>query len=148
MVLDKPELREQKGFLAIDHLTNNVPAGEMERWAEFYKTIFGFTSVRYFDIRGAKTGLTSYALRSPDGSFCIPVNQPKSDSDQIAIRMHGWPASIATSAGKSNVAGHSRPTGWRTVVGRALLSRNCDERFDVGAGAIPGATSSTDRAYS
>jgi len=84
VALDKPELRDQKGFLAVDHLTNNVPAGEMERWAAFYKTIFGFTAVRYFDIRGAKTGLTSYALRSPDGSFCIPINQPKSDNDQIA----------------------------------------------------------------
>ena len=31
-----------------------------------------------------KTGLTSLALRSPDGSFCIPINQPKDDKDQIA----------------------------------------------------------------
>ena len=56
----------------------------MEMWGDFYKKIFGFTTVRYFDIRGAKTGLTSYALRSPDGSFCNPINQPKSDTDQIA----------------------------------------------------------------
>ena len=40
--------------------------------------------MRYFDIQGAKTGLTSFALRSPDGSFCIPINQPKDDKDQIA----------------------------------------------------------------
>ena len=51
---------------------------------DFYKNIFGFTEVRYFDIQGAKTGLTSYALRSPDGSFCIPINQPKNEQDQIA----------------------------------------------------------------
>ncbi|MFD2838711.1 VOC family protein [Azotobacter vinelandii] len=50
----------------------------------FYKEIFGFTEVRYFDIKGVKTGLTSYALRSPDGSFCIPINQPKDDKDQIS----------------------------------------------------------------
>ncbi len=84
VALDNPELRSQKGFLAIDHLTNNVAAGQMALWVAFYTEIFGFTSVRYFDIRGAKTGLTSYALRSPDGSFCIPINQPKSESDQIA----------------------------------------------------------------
>jgi 4-hydroxyphenylpyruvate dioxygenase len=82
--LEQPELRRQKGFLAVDHLTNNVPAGTMQRWADFYKSVFGFTEVRYFDIRGAKTGLTSYALRSPDGSFCIPINEPKSDEDQIS----------------------------------------------------------------
>ena len=78
--IDQPS----KGFLAVDHLTNNVPPGTMERWANFYKNVFGFFEVRYFDIKGMKTGLTSYALRSPDGSFCIPINQPKSDQDQIA----------------------------------------------------------------
>ena len=82
--LDKPELRRSKGFLAIDHLTNNVPAGSMRQCADFYRQVFGFTEVRYFDISGVKTGLTSYALRSPDGSFCIPINEPKSDKDQIA----------------------------------------------------------------
>lgn len=81
---DVPRFAEEKGFLAVDHLTNNVPAGQMQRWADFYKNVFGFTEVRYFDINGLKTGLTSYALRSPDGSFCIPINEPKSDKDQIA----------------------------------------------------------------
>jgi 4-hydroxyphenylpyruvate dioxygenase len=82
--LDRPDWRPEKGFLTIDHLTNNVPAGELQRWADFYKQVFGFTEVRYFDIRGVKTGLISYALRSPDGSFCIPINEPKSDADQIS----------------------------------------------------------------
>ncbi len=63
------------GFRAIDHLTNNVAHGTMGRWSAFYREIFGFTDVRYFDVRGAKTGLTSFALRSPDGSFCIPINE-------------------------------------------------------------------------
>ncbi len=82
--LDQPIVQQDKGFLVVDHLTNNVPIGGREQWASFYKDIFGFTEVRYFDIQGAKTGLTSYALRSPDGSFCIPINQPKDDKDQIA----------------------------------------------------------------
>ena len=82
--LAQPDVRPDKGFLVVDHLTNNVPLGTMGRWADFYKQVFGFTEVRYFDIRGAKTGLLSYALRSPDGSFCIPINEPKSDKDQIA----------------------------------------------------------------
>lgn len=79
-----PLIQPDKGFLAVDHLTNNVHPGTMEQWADFYKGVFGFYEVRYFDIKGMKTGLTSYALRSPDGSFCIPINQPKSDKDQIA----------------------------------------------------------------
>ncbi|HEY8269359.1 MAG TPA: VOC family protein, partial [Pseudobdellovibrionaceae bacterium] len=49
----------------------------------FYKSIFGFEEVRYFDIRGAKTGLTSYALRSPCGKFCIPINEASESKSQI-----------------------------------------------------------------
>ncbi|MFO0737232.1 MAG: 4-hydroxyphenylpyruvate dioxygenase [Labilithrix sp.] len=81
--LDEPDRVEPKGFLAIDHLTNNVEKGTMQRWASFYKDVFGFTEVRYFDIRGMKTGLTSYALRSPCGTFCIPINEADEAKSQI-----------------------------------------------------------------
>lgn len=77
--LNKPDL----GFTAIDHLTNNVLKGTMETWSNFYKEIFGFTEVRYFDIKGVKTGLTSYALRSPCGKFCIPINEGNEEKSQI-----------------------------------------------------------------
>ncbi|GLS84393.1 4-hydroxyphenylpyruvate dioxygenase [Paraferrimonas haliotis] len=77
--LAEPLLVQEKGFMEVDHLTNNVYKGTMAHWADFYKNIFGFTEVRYFDINGAKTGLQSYALRSPDGSFCIPINEGKDD---------------------------------------------------------------------
>lgn len=72
-----------KGFTRIDHLTNNVPRGTMQEWAAFYREVFGFTDVRYFDIRGVKTGLTSFALRSPCGSFCIPINEGTEEASQI-----------------------------------------------------------------
>lgn len=81
--LEKPDIVEALGFEFIDHLTNNVEQGTMEKWSNFYKDVFGFYEVRYFDIRGAKTGLTSYALRSPDGSFCIPINEGTEAKSQI-----------------------------------------------------------------
>jgi 4-hydroxyphenylpyruvate dioxygenase len=81
--LAAPELVPSKGFTTIDHLTNNVPRGELERWASFYRGVFGFTDVRYFDIRGARTGLTSFALRSPCGTFCIPINEGTDKHSQI-----------------------------------------------------------------
>lgn len=81
--LFKPDLVAPKGFVSIDHLTNNVPFGAMKKWTEFYKNIFGFTEVRYFDIRGVKTGLQSYALRSPCGKFCIPINEADETESQI-----------------------------------------------------------------
>lgn len=81
--LQDPTIVPEKGFLAIDHLTNNVFKGTMQEWATFYKTVFGFEEVRYFDIRGQKTGLTSYALRSPGGHFCIPINEADEAKSQI-----------------------------------------------------------------
>ena len=81
--MESPELVEEKGFLRVDHLTNNVYKGTMAYWADFYKNIFGFTEVRYFDIKGQKTGLTSFALRSPDGSFSIPINEGNESKSQI-----------------------------------------------------------------
>lgn len=78
-----PQRVADKGFITIDHLTNNVEKGTMAKWSEFYKNVFGFTEVRYFDIRGVKTGLTSYALKSPCGSFCIPINEATDKGSQI-----------------------------------------------------------------
>lgn len=81
------------GFTRIDHLTNNVEKGTMHQWADFYKNVFGFTEVRYFDIKGQQTALLSYALRSPDGSFCIPINEGKGDErnqiDEFLREYHG-----------------------------------------------------------
>ncbi|MFT3713313.1 MAG: 4-hydroxyphenylpyruvate dioxygenase [Archangium sp.] len=81
--LESPERVPSKGFSAIDHLTNNVEKGTMQKWAGFYKEVFGFEEIRYFDIRGVKTGLTSYALRSPCGKFCIPINEADEKKSQI-----------------------------------------------------------------
>lgn len=81
--LKQPEIHESKGFALVDHLTNNVYKGQLEPLAKFYKEVFGFTEVRYFDINGVKTGLLSYALRSPCGSFCIPINEAKDPKSQI-----------------------------------------------------------------
>lgn len=78
-----PELVKGKGFALMDHLTNNVYQGELKPLADFYKNVFGFEEVRYFDIRGQKTGLLSYALRSPCGSFCIPINEGTESKSQI-----------------------------------------------------------------
>lgn len=81
--LEKFESGNNFGFTKIDHLTNNVTKGTMNYWSKFYKDIFEFEEVRYFDIRGAQTGLTSYALRSPCGQFCIPINEGSESKSQI-----------------------------------------------------------------
>jgi len=81
--LATPDRVPARGFTRIDHLTNNVPRGELSRWSRFYQDVFGFTEVRYFDIRGVMTGLQSHALRSPCGTFCIPINEGTGTGSQI-----------------------------------------------------------------
>ena len=69
----------------IDHLTHNAPYGEMDKWAEFYRRVFGFKETRYFDIKGEKTGLNSRVVQLENNSVIIPINQPKQEGgkDQI-----------------------------------------------------------------
>ncbi len=71
------------GLAYVDHLTHNVYVGRMDVWAEFYQKLFNFREIRYFDIRGKKTGLTSRALTSPCGKIRIPINEPSDQKSQI-----------------------------------------------------------------
>jgi 4-hydroxyphenylpyruvate dioxygenase len=63
------------GFKVIDHLTHNVYRGRMDYWAKFYESFFNFREIRYFDIKGEYTGLTSRAMTAPDGLIRIPLNE-------------------------------------------------------------------------
>jgi 4-hydroxyphenylpyruvate dioxygenase len=63
------------GFNIIDHLTHNVYGGRMAHWADWYTRIFNFREIRFFDIKGEYTGLTSRAMTAPDGKIRIPLNE-------------------------------------------------------------------------
>lgn len=73
---------EGLGLKYIDHLTNNVYHGNMAKWSKFYKDIFGFRVLKYFDISGKKTGLVSNAMGND--IIAVPINEDKSDKGQIA----------------------------------------------------------------
>lgn len=66
------------GLKLIDHLTHNVYRGRMAYWADFYTRLFNFREIRYFDIKGEYTGLTSKAMTAPDGLIRIPLNEESS----------------------------------------------------------------------
>ncbi len=63
------------GFTVVDHMTHNVYRGRMAYWAQFYERLFNFREIRYFDIEGEYTGLTSKAMTAPDGKIRIPLNE-------------------------------------------------------------------------
>jgi 4-hydroxyphenylpyruvate dioxygenase len=72
------------GLKVVDHLTHNVYRGRMSFWADFYARLFNFREIRYFDIQGEYTGLTSKAMTAPDGRIRIPLNEEsKKGSGQI-----------------------------------------------------------------
>jgi 4-hydroxyphenylpyruvate dioxygenase len=72
------------GLKRIDHLTHNVYRGRMAHWAAFYERLFNFREIRWFDIQGEYTGLTSKAMTAPDGQIRIPLNEEsKKGSGQI-----------------------------------------------------------------
>ena len=66
------------GLRVIDHLTHNVYRGRMAHWAAFYERLFNFREIRYFDIKGDYTGLSSKAMTAPDGMIRIPLNEEAS----------------------------------------------------------------------
>jgi 4-hydroxyphenylpyruvate dioxygenase len=71
------------GFKLIDHLTHNVYRGRMDYWSSYYERLFNFREIRYFDIKGEHTGLTSRAMTAPDGKIRIPLNEEAGSQGQI-----------------------------------------------------------------
>lgn len=71
------------GLTYIDHLTHNLHFGNMAKWSDYYERLFNFREIRYFDIKGAKTGLVSKAMTSPCGKVRIPLNESSDDKSQI-----------------------------------------------------------------
>ncbi|MEP1207478.1 MAG: 4-hydroxyphenylpyruvate dioxygenase [Rhizobiaceae bacterium] len=71
------------GFYYLDHLTHNVYRGNMDTWWHFYRDLFGFTQIHFFDIEGKLTGLISRAITSPCGKIRIPLNESTDDKSQI-----------------------------------------------------------------
>ena len=71
------------GLTFIDHLTHNLFLGNMARWSDYYEKLFNFREIRYFDIKGAKTGLLSKAMTAPDGIVRIPLNESSDEKSQI-----------------------------------------------------------------
>lgn len=63
------------GLKMVGHLTQNVYLGRMAYWAAFYEKLSNFREIRYFDIKGEYTGLTSKAMTAPDVKIRIPLNE-------------------------------------------------------------------------
>jgi 4-hydroxyphenylpyruvate dioxygenase len=127
------------GLTYLDHLTHNVHQGRMDHWAAFYEQLFNFREIRYFDIEGKLTGLTSKAMTSPCGKIRIPLNEPKGDGvkkDQITEYLEAY-----NGEGIQHIALGSSDL-YRTVdqlLGNGItLQDTNDAYYDLIEGRLPG----------
>lgn len=92
LVVDRLESPMPFHIHSIDHLTNNVSIGEMDKWVSWYKKIFDFKVTRHFNISTGRTGLVSDVVESQDRKVKVPINEasePESQVQEFVERFHG-----------------------------------------------------------
>ena len=92
LVADRLESPSPFGIRVIDHLTNNVSIGQMKKWVDWYKDVFGFVVTRHFKITTGRTGLISDVVQSADHKIKVPINEatePESQVQEFVERLKG-----------------------------------------------------------
>jgi 4-hydroxyphenylpyruvate dioxygenase len=67
------------GLIAVDHVVGNVELGQMNRWVEFYESIFGMTNIVHFgddQIQTEYSALMSKVMADGAGKIKFPINEP------------------------------------------------------------------------
>jgi 4-hydroxyphenylpyruvate dioxygenase len=114
----------------------------MAKWSDYYERLFNFREIRYFDIKGAKTGLLSKAMTAPDGMVRIPLNESSDPKSQINEYLDTTTAKASSTSPASPTT--STPPSRRCAPGVEFLDTP-DTYFDVIDQRIP-ATAKTCRA--
>jgi 4-hydroxyphenylpyruvate dioxygenase len=74
-----PRAPHAVGLTHVDHCVGNVGWNEMERWADYYRRVFGFSQLVSFDdkdISTEYTALRSKVMSDPDRRVKFPINEP------------------------------------------------------------------------
>ncbi|MBW2529555.1 MAG: 4-hydroxyphenylpyruvate dioxygenase [Deltaproteobacteria bacterium] len=80
-----PGFREQRapaestGLVLVDHIVGNVEDGQMNRWADYYADVFGFTRYISFDDKDISTeysALRSVVMSDAERRIKFPINEP------------------------------------------------------------------------
>jgi 4-hydroxyphenylpyruvate dioxygenase len=67
------------GLIAVDHVVGNVELGQMNRWVEFYESVFGMTNIVHFgddQIQTEYSALMSKVMADGSGKIKFPINEP------------------------------------------------------------------------
>jgi len=57
----------------IDHIDHNVKPGRIDHWVNFYKEVFNFKEIKYFDIEAGDTAIIAKGVASPCGKMAINI---------------------------------------------------------------------------
>jgi 4-hydroxyphenylpyruvate dioxygenase len=66
-------------LLEVDHCVGNVPLGEMNRYVDYYRDVFGFTQLVHYDdsvIHTEYSALMSKVMANGSGRIKFPINEP------------------------------------------------------------------------
>jgi 4-hydroxyphenylpyruvate dioxygenase len=76
-------------LLEIDHCVGNVELGEMDRYVEFYRDVFGFAQLIHYDdkvIHTEYSALMSKVMTNGSGRIKFPINEPASGRKKSQIQ--------------------------------------------------------------
>ncbi|OLE67089.1 MAG: 4-hydroxyphenylpyruvate dioxygenase, partial [Bacteroidetes bacterium 13_1_20CM_4_60_6] len=76
-------------LLEIDHCVGNVELGDMDRFVEFYKDVFGFAQLIHYDDKVIHTdysALMSKVMTNGNGRIKFPINEPASGKKKSQIQ--------------------------------------------------------------
>jgi 4-hydroxyphenylpyruvate dioxygenase len=135
---------EGVGFYYLDHLTHNVIRGNMDKWWDFYRDLFNFKQIHFFDIEGKLTGLVSRAITSPCGRIRIPLNEDPPTTrarsrNTCEIQWRGHPAH------RGRHRRHLRGTDWIADKGIKFMPGPPETYYDLSRDRVHGHDEPIDR---
>ncbi|HWS53157.1 MAG TPA: 4-hydroxyphenylpyruvate dioxygenase [Pyrinomonadaceae bacterium] len=66
------------GLLAIDHVAVSAEAGTLDRWVDFYETVFGFAQTHEEEVETEYSAMNSKVVQNRGGSVKFPIVVPAS----------------------------------------------------------------------
>ena len=76
-------------LLEIDHCVGNVELGEMDRYVDFYRDVFGFAQLIHYDdtvIHTEYSALMSKVMTNGSGRIKFPINEPATGRKKSQIQ--------------------------------------------------------------
>ena len=76
-------------LLEVDHCVGNVPLGEMNRFVDFYRDVFGFAQLIHYDdkvIHTEYSALMSKVMTNGNGRVKFPINEPATGKKKSQIQ--------------------------------------------------------------